>query len=550
VSVEVSTRPAAGTTHVADWTRRRERREPVQVGVLSLPVALLVAVLAGMVFALAFPAANVWVLAFPGVGGMLLAFRGRGFWSGALVGFTGGLAFWFTLIFWLTLFLGAAPLVALGALEALFMGLGGGLIALAYRSVPLLWASRWGRVGLTPLVVALAWTARESVSSTWPYGGFSWGRIAFSQSTGPFAPLAAWFGLTGLTFVLAWLTAFALAVALERPAGFAPVPAMAPRRADVVLPRLLAVAVAAGLVLAIPPFRPTEAGVLRIAGVQPVTHSAYFDPQNDPSKNLDATVQATLPVLSRGAQLIVWPEGASEGNPYTDPSIRARFDAVATLAGAPLLTGAITQRDGVYYNSSILWTPGADLATAQVYDKVHPVPFAEYVPDRAFWTPFAPDLLKLIGRDYAKGTRSPVLDVGGVKVGVDICFDIADDGLIVGSVADGARVLVAQTNNADFGTTEENEQQLAIARLRAIETGRSVVTVSTVASTAYIAPDGTTIAAAKPFTREAMLEQVPLATGTTPAVAFGIGLGITLALLGAVLPLIAALLARPLRRRP
>jgi apolipoprotein N-acyltransferase len=506
---------------------------------LPLPLALAVAVLAGGLYALAFPAENVWILAFPGVGGLMLALRGRGFRSGVLVGLVGGLAFWLSLIPWLTLFLGPVPLLALATLEALFMAVGGGLIAVAYRDVPAVWDSRWGRLGLTPLVVAGAWTAREAVSATWPYGGFSWGRFAFSQSTSPFAPLAAWFGLTGLSFVLAWLTALVVALVTEPPAGFAPRPA--------VLPRLLAVAVAAGLLLAIPPFRPTEAGVMRIAGVQANTHSGYFDPLNDPSANLDAAVRATVPVLTQGAELIVWPEGASEADPFADASIRARLDGVASLARAPLLAGAITERRGRYYNSSLLWQPGVGITG--LYDKVHPVPFAEYVPDRAFWTPFAPDLLKLIGRDYTLGTRSAVLGVGRVKVGVDICFDITDDGLILGSVADGAQVLVAQTNNADFGTTEENQQQVAIARLRAIETGRSVVTVSTVASTTFIAPDGTTMWAAKPFRAQAKVVPVPLATGTTPAVAFGAALGVALALLGTLLPLLAALLARPLRRR-
>ncbi|MDH2444646.1 apolipoprotein N-acyltransferase [Amnibacterium sp. CER49] len=509
-----------------------------------LPVALLLAALGGGLTALAFPAPNVWLLVFPGVGLQLAALRGRGLWTGALVGFAAGLTFWFSLISWITLFLGAVPLLALGTFEALNMAAGGGLIALAYRSVPLLWRSRWGRVGVTPLVVALAWTCREVVASTWPYGGFAWGRLALSQSTSPFAPLAAWTGLTGLSFVLAWLTAFGLAVLVEPSGRFG---ALHRRSLDLWLPRAAAIAVAFGLVLAVPPFRPTEQGVLRVAAVQPNTHAGYFDPRNDPSKNLDATVQATVPVLGRGAELVVWPEGASEGDPFADPSIRTRFDSVASLAQAPLLAGAITVRDGVYRNSSILWRAGEGIVG--LYDKVHPVPFAEYVPDRAFWTPFAPDLLKLIGRDYAIGTRSPVLDVGRARIGVDICFDIADDGLILGSVADGAQLLVGQTNNADFGTTEENQQQLAIARLRAIETGRSVVTVSTVASTTIIAPDGATIDAAKPFTRAALLDAVPLATGTTPAVAFGIGLGIVLAVLGGVLPLLLAALARPLRRR-
>jgi apolipoprotein N-acyltransferase len=281
--------------------------------------------------------------------------------------------------------------------------------------------------------------------------------------------------------------------------------------------------------------------------VQPNTHSGYFDRQNIPSANLDRTVVASLKAAGSGTQLVVWPEGASEENPFTDATILQRFNTVAVLTGAPLLAGAITTRDGRFFNSSLLWQP--DRGVEAVYDKVHPVPFGEYVPDRALWTPFAPELLKLIGRDYTPGTRPSLMKIGTVPVGVDICFDIVDDGLILGSVADGAQVLVAQTNNADFGHTEENQQQLAIARLRAIETGRSVVSVSTVASTTFLDPTGATLYAAPPFRTDVHTHLVPLATGTTPAVAFGVGLGAALAALGGLLPLLTALLARPLRRR-
>ena len=535
------TRPAA-----APAGRGRRRRRPRARAPFTLPLlpALLLSILSGWVYSFAFPAPNVWILAFVGVGGLLAALKGRGFASGLLVGFAGGLAFWFSLIGWVTLFLGAAPLLALGTLEALFMGLGGGLIALAYRSVPLLWRSRGGRVGVTPLIVAAAWTCREVVAGTFPYGGFAWGRFSLSQSTSPFAPLAAWFGLSGLSFLLVWLTAFALACLTEPRGGFAPIERRT--RLEHGIPRLLAIAVAAGLILAIPPFRPSEAGVMRITAVQPDTHAGYFDPKNDAAANLLATTEATLRAPIAGSDLIVWPEGASEADPFSDPSILQQFNAVALLKNAPLLAGAITTRDGKYYNSSLLWE--ANRGIAGIYDKAHPVPFGEYVPDRAFWTPFAPGLLKLIGRDYTPGTRSPVMTVGTVPIGVDICFDIVDDGLMLGSVADGAQVLVAQTNNADFGRTEENEQQLAIARLRAIETGRSVVSVSTVASTTFIDPTGSTIYAAPPFRSVVRTEAVPLAVGTTPAVAFGVALGAALAVLGGLLPLNLAGAARPLRR--
>ena len=127
----------------------RPWRPPVNGADWSIPFlpALLLSAVSGWVLALAFPSTNVWGLAFPGVAGLLAALHGRrGFWSGALVGLAGALPFWFHLIAFVTLFLGAAPLVALGSLEAVIMAAGAGLIAVTYRDVPRVWPGRSGRL--------------------------------------------------------------------------------------------------------------------------------------------------------------------------------------------------------------------------------------------------------------------------------------------------------------------------------------------------------------------------------------------------------------------
>jgi apolipoprotein N-acyltransferase len=209
------------------------------------------------------------------------------------------------------------------------------------------------------------------------------------------------------------------------------------------------------------------------------------------------------------------------------------FDYVVEQSGAPLISGAITERDGLLFNSSLLWTgPAAATGSpapataglggaADIYDKKHPVPFGEYVPDRDFWRPFAPDLVDLIGREYTPGTSDAVMDVNGTVVGVNICFDISDDQLMTESVEQGASVIFAQSNNADFGRTDEGLQQLAIARIRAIELGRTVVNISTVGTSAIIGPDGTTLSELEWYTAGAMVEDVPVSTHITPAVQLG-----------------------------
>ncbi len=122
------------------------------------------------------------------------------------------------------------------------------------------------------------------------------------------------------------------------------------------------------------------------------------------------------------------------------------------------------------------------------------MPFGEYIPDRDVWMLFAPDLISLVQRGgYTPGSEPPVFDLGTTKAGLAICFDVIYDEVIREGALGGAEVYFLQTNNADFRGTDENLQQLAIARLRAIETGRPVVNISTVGTSQVIEADGRTI---------------------------------------------------------
>jgi len=232
--------------------------------------------------------------------------------------------------------------------------------------------------------------------------------------------------------------------------------------------------------------------------------------------------------------VLLWPEGGVDSDPTTSGATAAVLDDLSARIGAPLIVSAVTGRDGLYFNSSLLWENGEGVV--QTYDKRHPVPFGEFVPDRAFWEPFAPDLIGLIGREYTPGTAAPFFDLNGVGVGLAICFDVIYDDVIWDGANDGAQVYMFQTNNADFRGTDENLQQLAFARMRAIETGRSVVNLSTVGTSQVIAADGSTIDGLPADVAGRMLTDVPLRTGLTPAVVVGpavklvIGWGSALAL--------------------
>jgi apolipoprotein N-acyltransferase len=478
--------------------------ERVGVPLLPLWAAVLVAAGAGAVLDGAFPDTGVWPLALLGVALMLVTLIGRTVVHAALIGFVAGIAFYLTHISWAALFLGPLPMTALAVLESLFFALGGVAIALAYRWLPRVWPGGPGRLLLLPAAVAGLWTAREAWASVWPYGGFSWGRVGMSQNDGPLAPLYSWIGISGMSFVLVLLAA--LAIEAVRAAG----PARVVRAA-------IPVAVAAGLLL-VPAFPVRSDGSMRVAAVQGAGAAGYFD-GSSAEELLAAQFDATTPLFGEDVDVVLWPEGTTYADPLRDGYTADVFDLVSERMDAPLVAQGVTERDGLSYNTTMLWKPGQ--GALDLYDKKHPVPFGEYIPDRAFWRPFAPDLIDLVQREFTPGSTDMVFDVDGVIVGTNICFDIVDDQLMTETVQQGAQIVFASSNNADFGRTDESAQQLAIAQIRAMELGRSVVNVSTVGITAVIEPDGDIVQRLPWYEPGSIVRDVPLADTTTPAVLLG-----------------------------
>ena len=469
---------------------------------LPLWGALLVAVASGLCLTLSFPALGWWPLAFASVFLLGWSLLGRSWLTSLVVGIVAGASFWLTLIRWLTLYLGPVPWLALGILETLICALGASLIGLILNRGSRKWSSPWGYYVLIPLVSAALWTLREMVSSNAPYGGFSWGLLAQSQSQSPYTPIVAWLGTFGLSFTVAVLPLAALQVM---------------RKKLLWKPAVMVIGLFVLLPL-VPLPQATSVGTMSVLAVQGNSQAGLFDDRSSGDILADH-IAGSLPYLGRHIDAIVWPENAADLNPLDVAYSAAALNKVSADFAAPIVTGTITHdTQGTYFNSSLVWEAGKG-ATAQ-FDKIHPVPFAEYMPDRPFWRALAPDLVDLVGYDYGLGTRPNVVKVNNVPVGLSICFDISYEQQARAFIAGGAQVVFAQTNNADFGRTDENLQQLAIARLRAVETGRAVVNISTVGTSAIIDSSGSALAQIPAYEPGAMLENVPLYKNVTPAMFF------------------------------
>lgn len=494
----------------------------------------------GLLLDVAQPGAAIWPLVFPALLLILGSWWQQRAGVAALAGLAAGATFWLTHLSWLTLYLGPVPWLGLGLVMTAWWVLGAVLTGAATRGLQVVIGGAKqlpGRTRATLLVAAQAmtvaglWVLREGVQSSWPYGGFAWARIAHVFADSPLGPLVSWTGFAGLSGLIVVAMAVIVAVAALSP-FVADTGLRSPRRLRTGV-AVVAVAAGLGALALVPPAALTQTGALRVAAVQGNSKSGIFDNRESGDVYADH-VRATEELLTRleadndSVDVIVWPENSGEFA-FTDNPLRGREIALLSQrAGAPIVVGSVLAADdGSYTNSSVVWGPeGAEASVAGTqYDKRFPVPFAEYMPNREFFHALAPDLVDLVQLEYEPGEFAPVHGVNAlgreVVAGIAICFDIIFDDQAEQMVRDGAEVIFAPTNNADFGRTDESAQQLQIASLRAIETGRAVVNISTVGTSAIVAPDGTKLDALTPFTRDALVASVPLVSGQTPALALG-----------------------------
>src|SRR5439155_151669 len=183
--------------------------------------------------------------------------------------------------------------------------------------------------------------------------------------------------------------------------------------------------------------------------------------------------------------LIVWPETAAPTILTRDPALVERFRAASAELGVPMLLGSIDAVDGGFRNTAFLIT---DQGIVDRYDKIHLVPFGEFVPLSGVlrfvrrWAQFIAEL--------EAGTRAHVFNAPPAPFGVVICYEGIFPDLFRQFVRDGALLMVNMTNDAWFGRTSGPVQHLAMYPFRAVEHRVSIVRAANTGVSAFIAPGG------------------------------------------------------------
>ena len=524
---------------------------------VRLAVAVPLAIASGLAMLAAFPPYHQGWLAPVAVALLAAAAHRRRLRGGLGLGMVAGLVFFVPLLDWTHIAAGWLPWALLSTAQAGYFALLG--LAGAWLS-PLI--DRWR--ALWPVCTGLLWVAQEAVRDRAPFGGFPWGRLAFSQGGLPALRVAVLGGAPLVTFVvgatggvlvaLAWhgLAPGRFSLAAGRvPGRFSPAAGRVPGRA------LLPVGgfVAAGVLLvggpALVPAAQPGTQTRTVAIVQGNVPRLGLDFNAQREAVLENHVAATLRLaaaVAAGRQprpdLVVWPENSSDIDPLINQDAAQRIADAAQTIGAPILVGAVLQGDKPLEikNAAILWRPVTGPDLTQLYIKRHPVPFAEYMPLRPIAQAVS-DKAKLV-ENMVAGARPGVIRTGPVTLGDVICFEVAYDGIVRDTVNGGAQLLTVQTNNATFDVAEA-EQQLAMVQERAVESGREAMMVSTVGVSAFADTSGTVIGATRFDTPATVVREMRLGGPRTLATRLGSGPEMAAIAFAAI----ALLCAWPLRRR-
>jgi len=389
-------------------------------------------------------------------------------------------------------------LLALSAYLALYWGAVAAAIA-------------WVRPRLGNATLWLAppfWVAAE-LARTYVLSGFPWGLMGYV----PYRRLeliqvAAWTGVYGVSFLIVAVNTALAWSALERT-------------------RVAALASAAVCVLGV-------GGALMVGrmhlerGPDPTLPVTIVQGNIDQAIKWDTAFrEETLRIygdLTRqgapGSSLVVWPEAAVPAYVRYEPSVFGWLIDLASDVRAPLLVGApdarVEGRVTRYLNSAFLFRGGGLQAR---YDKIHLVPFGEYVPLKAVLF-FVQAIAAEIG-DFTPGRQRVIFPLEGAPFGTVICYEVIFPNLFRQFVAEGASFMANITNDAWFGDSGGPLQHLAMVPLRAVENGVAVVRAANTGVSGLVAPSGA-IGPELPLTRRGVLRaQVPLRAGGTFYTRFG-----------------------------
>jgi apolipoprotein N-acyltransferase len=317
----------------------------------------------------------------------------------------------------------------------------------------------------------------EEFRSRFPFGGFGWTRIAFSQVDSPALPIVAIGGVVALSAFTLLISLLLTRVRLRNVAA------------------VLALFILALLL----PMNPKGSGEIKLIGIQGNTPQVGLEFNSRAKAVFELHRDATKKVIPSKYDAIVWPENAIDIDPRLHADVRQDIANLTNSLQTPIVAGVVQQDTKGPQNASIMYS--GEGAPESTYIKRGLTPFGEYIPLREISQQLSP-LAKSVN-DFIAGDKRVTHSIAGFSVGPIICYEIILDDL-VRDMATNSQSLIVQTNSATFAGTPESAQQLAITRIRAMEHSRYILSVSTVGISAFIDNNGRVLSRTGENTQESI----------------------------------------------
>jgi apolipoprotein N-acyltransferase len=423
---------------------------------------------AGVIASTAFAPLSFWPSAFIGLTiwyFLLIRMRLR---SRVYVSYIFGLGVLLPVQLWTGIYVGNLPWLLLSFTQALIF------------TLPALFVGK--KINYNQIAFACSFVCVELLLRTVPFTGFGWSRLSFTQVDGPLQFLYPSGGVVLVAFLIALISSarsvFNLALICLVIAGLS------------FLPRIEATDKKSSIAL-------VQGGVVKLGlGFNSKPKEVFLRHLQQTSKS----------VTFNQVDLIIWPENAVDIDINTNDEVKKLINEKSVFLDTPLLVGGVTKSGDNLLNQSFLFDP----QIKQSYSKRYLTPFGEYLPLRGIATKVSRYADQIT--DFKAGQEDTKFLIDNATFQSLICYELLDD-----SFRDqiNTNFLVIQTNNATFGDTAQLDQQLNIARVRAIETGRYIAYVSTTGTTSFIDNRGKIIEKLPKFESSTLFGEVNHVIGIT-----------------------------------
>ena len=482
---------------------------------LQLQTKIFLGSVSGVLMARSFSYTDTWILLPVAIAVWWASTHKRQLSDYLFISFSLSIAFWLARLSWLSL-IGLDAYIVLALLMALITG-SAGYFMYKVKDLPL------------PFVwYGLIFISIETITDYIPFGGFPWGKIAYDSADAPWANLMPYGSsslVTGAILLISALMIPSLGFILQK--AFA---------ASIVF--VIAIAAFSLFMQDLDKRDAKSIGKIDLAIIQgsvPRTGLSFNEQKMEVLKYHIQETNKLLENTNQNFDAILWPENSIDVDPFINQEAGNLVKEVVQKYEKPLLSGAVLQKSNGLSNSVILWDP-VDLEVIDSYEKLHLVPFGEYLPFRGILTKYI-KRFDLIPQDFIAGKYPNNININSVVISPIICFEVAWNNSIFKQIMNGSNLISVHTNNATYAFSNQLDQQFMITRIRAMETGRDIVVTATTGVSAHINRYGDVLWSSKEFVPQSKIVTASLYSDITPAVKYA-DLIQRLALFGFVIPFI------------